>query len=128
MPKMPDMMIPPNFMGGPPMPPPFMNQKNGGRVLSQLPFPGPPPQMPPNMFGMPPHGLPVPPPMMIPPPMSMPMPPMPMPMPVHGGTQRKSCLIFLDFFLCTCRRSYNSSYIHFSDILFCLLFGKEKKI
>jgi len=96
MPKMPGMMAPPSFMGRPPMPPPFMNQKNGGRPPSQLAFPGPPPQMPPNMFGppmggLPPpsmqHGLPVPPPMMIPPPMPMPMPPMGMPQ-MQGGSKK----------------------------------------
>ena len=96
MPKLPG--FPPSFIGRPPMPPPFMNQKNGGRPPSQLAFPGPPPQMPPNMFGppmggLPPpsmqHGLPVPPPMMIPPPMPMPMPPMGMPQ-MQGGKQHKN--------------------------------------
>ena len=95
MPKMPPGIMP-NFMGGPPQPPSFMNQnqnqKNNGQAPSQMPFPGLPPQMPHNMFGppmggMPPphmqHGLPVPPPMMIPPPMPMPMPMPHMPMP--GG-------------------------------------------
>lgn len=88
-PKMPEMMNPPNFMGGPPSmpgPPPFMNRQGDGGSQQRMAFPGPPPQMPSNMFGPPrmdgmqrppgmPPGMPAPPPMMVPPPM-MPMPPM----------------------------------------------------
>jgi len=91
-PKMPEMMNPPNFMGGPPSmpgPPPFMNRQGDGGSQQRMAFPGPPPQMPSNMFGPPrmdgmqrppgmPPGMPAPPPMMVPPPM-MPMPPMGMP-------------------------------------------------